>query len=81
MSEQEEKTERTNNVNDLNKRRDQQKSQRENENRAAIEAAENEGLPVVGLGDERPSWSDKEKAVVIKAPAKKTVSRRFKKPA
>jgi hypothetical protein len=39
----------------LLQRRDQQNSQREKENRAAIDAAENEGLPVVGVGDETPS--------------------------
>jgi hypothetical protein len=49
----------------------QQDSQREKENTVAIDAAENEGLPVVGLGDERPNWSDKAKAVATNAPAKK----------
>ena len=66
MSEQKDKTQGTKNVENPGDQR-----QREKENTIAIDAAENEGLPVVGLGDERPNWSDKAKAVVNKAPAKK----------
>jgi hypothetical protein len=69
MSEQKDKTQGTKNVDGLENPGDQR--QREKENTIAIDAAENEGLPVVGLGDERPNWSDKAKAVVAKAPAKK----------
>jgi hypothetical protein len=38
-------------------------------NVAAIDAAENEGLPVVGLGDEKPMLPDKAELVVINSAA------------
>jgi hypothetical protein len=43
-------------------------------NVVAIDAAENEGLPVVGLGDEKPRLPGKAEVVVIKSAASKSAA-------
>ena len=52
-------------VQDLNQPAQGQQSKLAKENAVALSAAENEGLPVVGLGDEKPDQQERAKVIEI----------------
>lgn len=59
---------------DENNPSDEKRGQPDKGNVVAIDAAENEGLPIVGLGDEKPRLPGKAEVVVIKSAASKDLS-------
>ena len=69
MAKQADEIQRIENVDDKNNPGHEKQGQLEKQNVVAIDAAENEGLPVVGLGDEKPRQPDKAKPVVTESAA------------
>ena len=69
MANQADEIQRIENVDEKNNPGYEKQGQLEKQNVVTIDAAENEGLPVVGLRDEKPKQPDKAKAVVAKSAA------------
>jgi len=55
----------TERLRDLNQPAEGQQSKLAKENAVALSAAENEGLPVVSLGDEKPDQPDRARVIEI----------------
>ena len=59
-------------LHDLNHPAEGEQSKLAKENATALSAAENEGLPVVGLGDEKPDHQDRARVIEITPPTNVT---------